>query len=209
MTSTSTGPNPIGGRRTRVAGVAGAVSRVSRGGLTDVPVVARLFSEARCFRAELARLARAQGLLLTHAAFEKGSFWLQHDDGTPTRAAAAIPVAPGTLPRPVMSVILRSFEGPSLGGVQLAPVQDELLGALDAAAPRWVLCQSTPKGRNQPSSDSDLLTTAVQWAAGDADTLAVLAHSPMERDQAERLGFAEHRVPQQRRTWWLGLRKGQ
>lgn len=203
MTSPSADLGPTGGRRTRVVR---ALSRVSHGGLTDVPMVARIFSEARCFGAEFAKLARVQGRLLTHAAYEAGAFWVQHDsDGSSIRAAAAIPTDSGALPRPVLSVILRSFEGPSLGGNRLAPVQDELLGAIDATQPTWIVCQGTPKGHRPP--DNDLLITAVEWASRqDAATLAVLAHSPMEQRQAEDLGFVEHRGAQPQTSWWLGLR---
>lgn len=136
--------------------------------LADVPAIARLATVVRPREVEPAQVARARRLLLTHVTFEYGALWVEHDEhGTLTRAAAAIPGGSQALSRPVLSGILRLFEEPVVSGSALA-LGDDVLRAIDAAAPTWILAQITMTGHHHRAEDTALLTTAVTWAAGRA-----------------------------------------
>lgn len=185
------------------------VPQVRLGGLRDIPAIARLATLTRSDATEPVRIAQARRLLLAHVAFEHGALWVEHDiDGTLTRAATAIPGGRGVISRPVLSGILRSFQQPTVGGAEPTPVSDEVLAAIAAAAPTWVLAQLTAEGHHQWPDDTAMLATAVDWATGHAPdaTIAVLAATANEQAQAERLGFCQGQQIRHRSEWWLGLR---
>jgi hypothetical protein len=185
------------------------VPQMRLGGLRDVPAIARLASLTRSDPTEPVRIAQARRLLLAHVAFEHGALWVEHDvDGILTRAATAIPGGRDVISGPVLNGILRSFQPPTVGGADPTPARDEVLAAIAAAAPTWILAQLTAGGHHPWPGDTAMLATAVDWATGHTPdaTLAVLAVTANERAQAERLGFGQGQQIRYRGEWWLGLR---
>ena len=185
------------------------VTLVRRGGLRDVPAIARLAVHTRA-AAEPAKITQARRLLLAHVAFEHGALWVEHDaDGTLTRAATAIPAGGHAISRSVLNGILRAFQQPAVGHSRHRPDLDEGLAAIAAAAPTWSLAQMAATGHHQRADDTALLATAVDWATGHQAeaTLMLLAATANERLQAERLGFCTCRQMRPRGDWWWGLRR--
>ena len=185
-------------------------ARIRRGGLRDVPAIARLATHPRSGAAEPARIIQARRLLLAHVAFEHGALWVEHDlEGALTRAATAIPAGGDAISRPVLNGILRAFQPPALYATRSEPDLDEDLAAIAANAPTWILAQMTATSDHQRGDDTALLATAVAWATRDQAeaTLVVLAAATNERIQAERLNFRECQQTRPRGDWWLGLRR--
>lgn len=182
-------------------------SRVRPAGVADIAGIARLATATRGRADEPHRVSRARRLLLTHVAFEHGALWVEHDpDGTLTRSAAAIPGSPRSLSPPVLGGILRLFDDPVVSGSELALGHD-IRSAIESAAPTWILAQIASDGHPYEPEDTALLAAAVAWAVGDSPLapMAVLADSPEQRAQAERLDFTDGRVSQSGADLWLGV----
>ncbi len=209
MTTNTTRPGST--RLREPTGASSARSaRVRRGGLRDVPAIARLATYTRSGAAEPARITQARRLLLAHVAFEGGALWVEHDaDGILTRAATAIPAGGDAISRPVLNGILRAFQPPALYATRSELDLDEDLAAIAATAPSWILAQMTATSHHQRGDDTALLATAVEWATADEAeaTLVVLVAAANERIQAERLDFRGCQQTRPRGDWWLGLRR--
>ncbi|RYV50426.1 hypothetical protein [Pengzhenrongella frigida] len=183
---------------------------IRKAGVSDIPAIARITQEGPPPEdIEPEMMSRATRVLLTLVALEHGALWVeQAADGSILRAVTAIP-ASQLPPRPAVMRDLAHELGmltpPHRGAAELGK---ELLAALTAIAPGWVLIEIS---RAIPSRTADpaLLGAALAWTRaqpvpGPAPVM-VLADSFLEREAAVALGFVEHRTWGHGWPWWLGV----